>query len=151
MFYTKTFMDLTCSLKRAGYWPPRSLRVYGPLRRLVSSDIYFQHVFTYLSFTPNFVLVLKRSIFTKFAFPEAVACKRECLAPHSRCVIRHGTEERCECIAECPKEIKHVCGSDKVTYNNTCLLEKAACENNKVITVFKTGRCQGMFLDRDCN
>jgi len=99
--------------------------------------------FPYLSFTPNFVLVLKRSIFTKFAFPEAVTCKRECLAPHSRCVIRHGTE-RCECIQKCPKGIKHVCGSDKVTYNNMCLLEKAACKNNKVITVVKTGRCQGI-------
>ena len=109
------------------------------------------YFFPYLSFTPNFVLVLKRSIFTESAFSEAVTCKKECLAPYSRCVIRHGTEEICECIQECPKGIIYVCGSDKATYNNPCLLEKAACENNKVITVVKTGRCQGVSLDRDSN
>ena len=37
--------------------------------------------------------------------------------------------------------IKQVCGSDNVTYDNKCLLEKTACENKKEIKVVKIGRC----------
>ena len=51
------------------------------------------------------------------------------------------------CIQGCPKIIKQVCGSDNVTYDNTCLLGKTACEKNKEITVVENGRCQGMSLD----
>ena len=81
---------------------------------------------------------------TESAFLEAVPCERECPAPYSRCLRREGSEEICECIHDCPEVLEHVCGSDKVTYKNKCLLEKAACENNKEITIVKTGRCQGM-------
>ena len=107
-----------------------------------SIEILNIYIFIYL-FMYSFIYL---TYLTESAFLEAVTCKKECLAPYSRCVIRHGTEEICECIQECPKGIKHVCGSDKVTYNNKCLLEKAACENNKLIKVVTTGRCQGMSL-----
>ena len=154
MFYTKAFLNEP-NLFTLDDWILVSpfLWVFMDLESLWSVQIFIFNIylFIYLFFTLNFVLLLKRCIFTEFAFSEAVTCKRECLAPHTRCVIRQGTEEICLCIPECPKEIKHVCGSDKVTYNNMCLLEKAACENNKVITVVKTGRCQGISLVRDCH
>ena len=144
-------MNQTCSLKTTGYWSRPFFACLWTLSPCCQFLWLFIYLLIYLFFTLNFVLLLKRCIFTEFAFSEAVTCKRECLAPHTRCVIRQGTEEICLCIPECPKEIKHVCGSDKVTYNNMCLLEKAACENNKVITVVKTGRCQGISLVRDCH
>lgn len=76
--------------------------------------------------------------------PEPVAsCQKKCTAPYSSCVIHSGSEERCECPQGCSKVIQQVCGSDKVTYNSKCLLEKAACENNKEITIVKPGPCEG--------
>ena len=41
---------------------------------------------------------------------------------------------------------KPVCGSDGVTYDNECLLQKTACEKNKEIKVVNNGSCQGMLI-----
>ncbi|XP_078366613.1 ovoinhibitor-like isoform X8 [Oculina patagonica] len=51
-------------------------------------------------------------------------------------------EPKPSCVQGCSKDLKHVCGSDNVTYDNKCLLEKAACEKNKEITIVKNGKCQ---------
>ncbi|KAJ3094684.1 hypothetical protein HDU97_007716, partial [Phlyctochytrium planicorne] len=40
----------------------------------------------------------------------------------------------------CTKEYKPVCASDKKTYNNNCLFEKAKCAN-KNLKIVKNGRC----------
>ena len=82
------------------------------------------------------------------------SCQKKCTAPYSSCVIHNGSEERCECPQNCPKVMEQVCGSDKVIYNNKCLLEKAACENNKEIAIVETAQCRGisvtLYTERKC-
>ncbi|PFX14340.1 Neuropilin-1 [Stylophora pistillata] len=68
-------------------------------------------------------------------------CKERCNVPFSRCVKNNRSEEKCECIQECPRVMKQVCGSDGVTYGNECLLKKAACENNTRIKIMEEGSC----------
>ena len=77
-------------------------------------------------------------------FPEFIDCKKRCHAPFSRCVNSNRSEEECECIQECPKVMKEVCGSDNVTYDNECLLKKAACEKYTGIQIVKKRPCTGM-------
>ena len=84
------------------------------------------------------------TIFSLFLVP--VVCEKKCQVPFSRCVIRNGTQQTCECIGDCHKVSKPVCGSDGVTYDNECLLQKTACEKNKEIKVVNNGSCQGMLI-----
>ena len=71
-------------------------------------------------------------------------CKKRCNAPFSRCVNNNRSGEKCKCIQECPKMMKEVCGSDDVTYDNECLLKKAACENHTEIEIVEKRSCTGM-------
>jgi len=47
-----------------------------------------------------------------------------------------------DCRVDCPRTLLPVCGSDKNTYDNKCLLEKAACESGKPIIVVHQGKCR---------
>ena len=71
-----------------------------------------------------------------------------CLQFHFPFSIPQATTQKpkSSCVQGCSKVIKQVCGSDNVTYDNKCLLEKTACEKDKVITVVKNGKCEGMLL-----
>lgn len=48
---------------------------------------------------------------------------------------------KCRTEDECPKDGDGVCGSDGQTYLNKCLLDVAACANNKEVDVRHTGPC----------
>ena len=77
-------------------------------------------------------------------YPAFIDCKKRCHPTFSRCVNSNRSEEECECIQECPKVMKEVCGSDNVTYDNECLLKKAACEKYTEIEIVDKGPCTGM-------
>jgi hypothetical protein len=47
----------------------------------------------------------------------------------------------CVCSQSCGNVSRPVCGSDGVTYENICELEKSSCEQQKHITVAKNGMC----------
>lgn len=46
----------------------------------------------------------------------------------------------CNC-GDCPDDLKPVCGFDNKTYDNECLLRKASCEQNKIISKLRDGKC----------
>ena len=50
----------------------------------------------------------------------------------------------CVCPEICPQFVDPVCGSDGVTYDNTCELQKASCEQEKHIKVMMNGSCGEM-------
>ncbi|XP_078366608.1 agrin-like isoform X4 [Oculina patagonica] len=80
-------------------------------------------------------------------FLEKVACEKNkeiTIVKKGRCVVLKPTTHKPKpsCIQGCPKEIEQVCGSDNVTYDNKCLLEKTACEKNKETTIVSNGKCQ---------
>ena len=62
----------------------------------------------------------------------------------ARCEVINGSAG-CVCSKACPEIFDPVCGSDGVTYGNTCELEKASCNQQKQITVVNKGKC-GKFV-----
>ena len=61
----------------------------------------------------------------------------------ARCEVRNGSAG-CVCPEICPQFVDPVCGSDGVTYDNTCELQKASCEQEKHIKVMMNGSCGEM-------
>merc|ERR1711872_367611 len=58
-----------------------------------------------------------------------------------------------DCSRRCPKTKQHVCGSDRKTYTNVCLLLVEKCKANKVkkdIIVKKRGFCKKDGCTRKC-
>ena len=56
------------------------------------------------------------------------------------CEVINGSAS-CECSQSCGNVSQPVCGSDGVTYENICELEKSSCQKAKHITVVKQGMC----------
>eukprot|EP00090_Calanus_glacialis_P009747 TRINITY_DN18146_c0_g1_i1.p1 TRINITY_DN18146_c0_g1~~TRINITY_DN18146_c0_g1_i1.p1 ORF type:complete len:300 (+),score=69.35 TRINITY_DN18146_c0_g1_i1:195-1094(+) len=65
----------------------------------------------------------------------------EC-SPGRECVSLGGAPT-CVCRDDCPDHWKPVCGSDGVSYDNHCLLHKAACDSGKHITPTSRRFCRG--------
>ncbi len=67
-------------------------------------------------------------------------CTKRTCAHHSVCVESEDLAF-CEC-PECPLHHDPVCGSDGVTYENECLLRRAACtqETDRLVVV-ENGPC----------
>jgi len=68
----------------------------------------------------------------------AVLCRpgRECRSDAD------GGEARCVCRVSCPEHWKPVCGSDGVSYDNHCLLHRAACLAGDHISPIHSGFCR---------
>ncbi|XP_038060853.1 agrin-like isoform X2 [Patiria miniata] len=58
------------------------------------------------------------------------------------CLVVDGSPT-CSCDRMCTDEDSPVCGTDKMTYGNACLLKQAACEQQKDIQVELEGLCNG--------
>ena len=52
------------------------------------------------------------------------------------------------CEQECPKEKKHVCGSDNQIYRNECLMKQQNCGKHVYIVPMK--QCLSRFHYKDC-
>ncbi|XP_066966425.1 agrin-like [Macrobrachium rosenbergii] len=48
---------------------------------------------------------------------------------------------RCICPTDCPEKREPVCGSDRVTYSNECVMRKVACEKNEDVSYLFFGEC----------
>jgi coxsackievirus/adenovirus receptor len=67
--------------------------------------------------------------------------------------VRNGSAG-CVCPEKkCLSVTDPLCGSDGVTYGNTCELEKASCEQQKHITIENRGNCvkMGKMVYSFCN
>ncbi|XP_060593963.1 agrin-like isoform X4 [Ruditapes philippinarum] len=49
----------------------------------------------------------------------------------------------CRCQKTCEDDISPICGSDKKTYGNLCLLKQQACRLGRDISALYDGKCQG--------
>ena len=47
----------------------------------------------------------------------------------------------CTCPKTCPKVVKPVCGSNKKSYDNECLMRQASCNRKMLINVAHEGKC----------
>ena len=60
--------------------------------------------------------------------------------PYSKCQ----SAGICVC-KNCSHDGKKVCASDGKTYNDSCKLQKVACESNSTLKIARKGPCQGRF------
>ena len=75
------------------------------------------------------------------AYLHTELCGSRVCPPYSKCQSGDG----CVC-PKCSHDGKKVCGSDGMTYNDFCKLQKAACQRNTIIKMEKKGPCEGRFL-----
>ncbi|XP_070560025.1 follistatin-like [Ptychodera flava] len=61
--------------------------------------------------------------------------------------LRKARAEICICDQSCPATDKPVCGSDGITYNNSCWLNLTMCELQIKIAIAKGGKCEDSNLE----
>ncbi|CAL8103030.1 unnamed protein product [Calicophoron daubneyi] len=64
-----------------------------------------------------------------------------CRWPGEHCQVDTHGQPNCVCPDPCPRVIAPVCGSDGVTYDNHCELERTACLKMREIWVVYAGQC----------
>ncbi|XP_048581312.1 uncharacterized protein LOC5512067 isoform X7 [Nematostella vectensis] len=63
-----------------------------------------------------------------------------CTRPFSKCNVVDSIPV-CSCPDDCTNETKPICASDGQTYDNECLMQKRACENNQNLNVTSDRAC----------
>ncbi|KAF7233766.1 hypothetical protein EG68_03720 [Paragonimus skrjabini miyazakii] len=64
-----------------------------------------------------------------------------CRWPGERCEVDQTGQPKCVCPDPCPKVVLPVCGSDGMTYDSHCHLERTACLKMRHIWVVYAGPC----------
>ncbi|BHF67556.1 hypothetical protein SprV_0301058300 [Sparganum proliferum] len=64
-----------------------------------------------------------------------------CSWPGELCRVDSRGGKQCVCRESCPRVVVPVCGSDGVTYDSVCHLERTACLQKKHIWVVHAGQC----------
>ncbi|CAE1274765.1 unnamed protein product [Acanthosepion pharaonis] len=79
-------------------------------------------------------------------------CRKLKCNKFKRCNITHGVAE-CVCPTYCEPVLRPVCGSDGITYDNECQLQKDACQNEHHVTIKQRGPCgiKRPCLNHHCN
>ena len=57
------------------------------------------------------------------------------------CIENELGRPQCVCNKECPEMVAPVCGSDGTTYLSECFLDRASCEEKRMILVDSQGGC----------
>lgn len=69
-------------------------------------------------------------------------CLRDqCSWPGERCQVDSFGQAKCVCPDNCPHVMAPVCGSDGITYDSHCHLERKACAKTHSIWVVYAGQC----------
>ncbi|CAH8670707.1 unnamed protein product [Schistosoma margrebowiei] len=85
-------------------------------------------------------------------FPKIISCNstiqtsnpclhHKCRWQGEKCQVDINGQAKCTCPEPCPSVVSPVCGSDGVTYDSTCHLERTACQKMREIRVIYSGEC----------
>jgi len=72
----------------------------------------------------------------------ASSCSTLMCRPGRECRHQPGSAPHCACVLRCPEHWKPVCGSDGESYDNHCLLHRAACLSGAPVSPLHLGFCR---------
>ncbi|VDQ07869.1 unnamed protein product [Trichobilharzia regenti] len=73
--------------------------------------------------------------------PSNPCLHHKCRWQGETCQVDINGEAKCTCSEPCPQVVSPVCGSDGITYDSTCHLERTACQKMREIHVLYSGEC----------
>lgn len=76
-----------------------------------------------------------------FPHPGVNPCREVGCRAGQACIVNKYGVATCQCPHYCAPVVTPVCGSDGVTYESRCFLEKEACEMQRPISVAFVGSC----------
>jgi len=93
-------------------------------------------------------MILALTFFLSFQCPakgftlSASSCSTLMCRPGRECRQQPGSAPHCACVLKCPEHWKPVCGSDGESYDNHCLLHRAACLSGAPVSPLHPGFCR---------